>query len=115
MHLTWLVVGIIFIYSSICVASDKNNFYALHDVTCKQYLRDRLTTSTSLPHVAWVSGYISAFNRLVPDNYDIANGKDAKNIMPFIDQWCQANTEKSLGAGMEKLTEDIWIFRRRSK
>jgi hypothetical protein len=101
--------------SAVCAASDKSKFYAVHDETCRQYLIDRRATSTTLPHVAWVSGYISAYNRQTPDTYDIANGRQSSEFIPWLDRWCKSNPEKSLGKGMEALTSELAPKRRRSK
>lgn len=111
----WMLISTMAMYSAICDASDGNKFFALHDETCRQYLIDRSETATTLPHVAWVSGYISAFNRQTPDTYDIANGQKSSNFIPWLDRWCQSNPDKSLGSGMEKLTSELSAHRRRSK
>lgn len=100
---------------AVCAASDKSKFYAVHDETCRQYLIDRSATSTTLPHVAWISGYISAYNRQTPDTYDIANGRQSSEIIPWLDRWCKSNPDKSLGKGMEALTSELAPKRRRSK
>ena len=101
--------------STVARASDKSKFYALHDETCRQYLVDRSATATTLPHVAWISGYISAYNRQTPDTYDIANGRPSPEFIPWIDRWCQSNPDKSLGTAMETLTSELAPKRRRSK
>jgi hypothetical protein len=101
--------------SVMCSASDKNKFYAVHDETCKQYLNDRSSTAKTLPHVAWLSGYISAYNRLTPDTYDIASGRQSSDFIPWLDSWCRSNPDKSLGKGMEALTSELAAKRRRSK
>ncbi len=101
--------------SATCLASDKQKFYAAHDETCKQYLIDRSASATTLPHVAWVSGYITAYNRQTPDTYDIANGRKSSDFIPWLDRWCQSNPNQSLAGGMKSLTSEIAASRRRSK
>jgi hypothetical protein len=115
MQIKCLLLGTLATYSAFCGAADNNKFYALHDVICRQYLVDRSATATTLPHVAWVSGYISAYNRQTPDTYDIANGQDSSNFLLWLDLWCQSYPDASLGAGMEKLTSKLATHRRRSK
>lgn len=110
-----ILFGLVGIYSIAGVASDGGGAYALHDETCKQYLIDRTKTATTLPHVAWVSGYISAYNRQTPDTYDIADGKNSANFIPWLDKWCQSNPDKSLGGAMRALTSELMANRRRSK
>lgn len=115
MRMTLMLISTMVMYSAVCAASDKNKFYALHDETCRQYLIDRSATATTLPHVAWLSGYISAFNRQTSDTYDIANGQKSSTFIPWLDRWCQSNPDKSLGSGMEKLTSELSAQRRRSR
>jgi hypothetical protein len=115
MQMHWMLLSTLAVYSTISGASDGKKFYALHDETCRQYLIDRSATPTTLPHVAWVAGYISAYNRQTPETYDIANGQKSSNFIPWLDRWCQANPDKSLGSGMEKLTSELAASRRRTK
>lgn len=115
MQMKWLLLGTMATYSVLCGAADDKKFYALHDETCRQYLIDRAATATTLPHVAWVSGYISAYNRQTPDTYDIANGQKSSSFILWLDRWCQSYPDKSLGSGMEKLTSELAKHRRRSK
>ena len=98
-----------------CNASDSGKFYQVFDVTCREYLRDRSSDATTLPHVAWISGYISAFNRQTADTYDIAGGRTPNQFAPWMDRWCQANPEKPLSKAMEVLTTELWAARVRAR
>lgn len=110
-----LVLTVAVLFMPVAIAGDKERFYAAHDETCGQYLLDRRSTAATLSHVAWVSGYVTAYNRQTPNTYDIMSGRGSSEVIPWLDQWCKLNPSKTLSKAMEALTMDLFSKRQQTR
>jgi hypothetical protein len=45
----------------------------------------------------WISGWISAHNRLLPDTFDLASGGNMDSLVRSIEQYCKFNPGSNLG------------------
>jgi hypothetical protein len=45
----------------------------------------------------WISGWISAHNRLLPDTFDLASGNNMEALVKSVEQFCKYNPGSNLG------------------
>jgi hypothetical protein len=75
-------------------AADKNNRYSVRGLgttTCGKYLEMRnLNVDESDQYANWLTGFLTAYNWLKPETYDIAPASqfDKTHLLRFIDIYC---------------------------
>jgi hypothetical protein len=75
-------------------AADKNNRYSVRGLgttTCSKYLEKRnLNVEDSDQFANWFTGFLTAYNWLKPETYDIAPASqfDRTHLLRFIDIYC---------------------------
>lgn len=97
-------------------ASDKNGDYSVQGATsCGSYIEDRKNNEwAAVADLTWIAGYISAYNRMTPDTYDILGGTDLKGVSLWMENWCKANPLSNVSGGMAALTRELWPRRYRT-
>ncbi len=63
----------------------------------------------------WIAGYLTAYNRMAPETYDILGISDIEAAMQTIENFCKANPLDNLSAAMEALTEEFNARRHQTK
>jgi hypothetical protein len=64
---------------------------------------------------AWISGYVSAYNRQTPDTFTLLGGRNLNAAMAWLAQWCRANPKSRMDAALLALTEEFHPARYRTE
>ncbi len=86
--------------STAAVAADPEGHFAVRGVgleSCGNYVGPR-TEQPALRAVtrSWFNGYLSAYNQLVPDTYDVTKGASLEELEVRLVKHCQTNPEHSI-------------------
>ncbi|MGI9304602.1 MAG: hypothetical protein ACR2RB_18140 [Gammaproteobacteria bacterium] len=60
----------------------------------------------------WLDGYLTAYNLLTPDTYDIAGGQDRKALLDRLGAYCKSKPADNFWTAVTKLTEGLHATRR---
>lgn len=63
----------------------------------------------------WIAGYLTAYNRMAPETYDILGISDIEAALQTIETFCKANPLENLTAAMELVTEQFHARRHQTK
>ncbi len=95
-------------------AADPDGYYTIQGVgieTCEVWLGERQSDGpTAWYHQQWVLGYLTAFNRWVHDDSDVANKLPSDKLFTWLDEYCHRNTRQSLSLATEAM---VWSLRDR--
>ncbi len=81
--------------------------------SCGDYLQARRSGSSSLePYRQWLSGYLSAFNLIVVNTYDIVGDYQYTQIIDWLDQYCAQNQAVTFVNASAALTITLYPDRR---
>ncbi len=58
-------------------------------------------------HITWIYGYMTAYNTLTPDTYDIMGQTDRSAILRWLENYCKQNPLKRFAEAMELLTAEL--------
>ncbi len=100
-------------YSAIA-ADEKGLYQTLNYISCPQYSEDRklpLHNGRNAADELYISGWLSGYNYLTPNTYDIVPGHDVMKVMEWLDSFCQVNTSKSVESGLLQFTSDNYPTR----
>ena len=98
-----------FLTTSARAADDKGLYQTLNYISCAQYVEDRklpLHTGRNAADEIYVSGWLSAYNYLTPNTYDIVPEHDIMKVLEWIDTFCKANPDKSAEAALLQFSSD---------
>jgi len=56
----------------------------------------------------YTMGYLTAINRLAPNTYDIADRKNTKTLMVWLQKYCAEHPEDSFDTALYRLTADLY-------
>jgi hypothetical protein len=103
--LAWLLLGL---STAAASAIDANGHYTIRGpgaVSCGTWLSDvRISPGPELSgDVAWITGYLTAYNHEVSGPEDIAGGTDMAGIEAWISNYCSANPLKRLDDAVREL------------
>jgi len=115
-RLSLVVLVLSFTFTATAMAADKDGSYSTQGArSCGQWVKDRKHDGwEATADMAWIAGYISAFNRKTPDVFSILGSTDMEGIILWMDKYCQENPLGELGKGMEFLTYELWPNRKRT-
>jgi hypothetical protein len=100
-----LLFLVIFAAMSGARADDKNGQYGILTDTCGEYAKDRAKNRT-LRYTSWIAGYVTAYNSVAPDTYNILGKSNVKSTMEWLDKWCKANPSENLAGGMHAFVKE---------
>lgn len=92
-------------------ADDKGLYQTLNYISCAQYIEDRklpLHTGRNAADEIYVSGWLSAYNYLTPNTYDVVPGHDIMKVLEWMDTFCKDNSDKSVEAGLLQFSSDSY-------
>jgi|GEM_PF-7082353 len=96
-------------------ATDESGLYqALHYISCQQYTEDRKQpphTGRNAADEIYISGWLSAYNYLVANTYDITPNHDVNVVMGWMDKFCVDNPTKGVEAGLLQFTSAAYPTR----
>lgn len=97
-------------------AGDRNGEFAVFSVgadTCGDYLRARRLGGTAFDaYGQWLLGYLSAFNLIVADTYDIMGGQSYRRAVRWLDGYCAGRTDTAFIDAAAALTVSWYPHRR---
>jgi hypothetical protein len=64
--------------------------------------------------ITWMSGYITHYNFITPDTYDIVVNTDFQSIYLWLDNYCRDNPLDNLAYAMNALTAELYPNRTRT-
>jgi hypothetical protein len=61
----------------------------------------------------WLEGYVTAYNRLMPDTVNILGNSDVKSASLWVYNWCNSNPLNDLSKAASALTDERYgLFKR---
>lgn len=111
-----LFVLMLLFASTAAVGSDDDGYYMeLGRKSCGQYIEARTERgSKEANNLAWINGYVTAYNSVTPHTYDILAGTHTRRILLWLDNWCKANPLKYLAEGMQELVDGLYPTRQKT-
>ena len=93
-------------------AKDIDEQYAVFSVggdPCSDYLLARQAgAEPEQRYLHWIAGYLSAFNQIVPNTYNILGGRDFGDFLGELDGYCRAHRDTLLVAALSVLAERMY-------
>ena len=87
---------------------DENARYtAIGSVSCGKWVEYR-EANNSREEQYWISGYLTAYNELTPDVYNIMGNADGASIYLWMDKYCRENSLENLFSAIQVLTAELY-------
>ena len=96
--------------------SDNNFLYGtqgLGKFSCGKYAQSKKDTSLRLDYYNWMGGYITAYNIIKSETFQIMGDIDLDGLMVWLDNFCQTNPLKSFAVAVEKLMGELYPKRQK--
>jgi hypothetical protein len=110
-----IILSLVFIMlTATASAKDIDGQFAVYGIgsnTCAQYNQNRATGKTINEYVTWMEAYLSAFNLIVSNTYDIAGGRNLDEFVAWMDDHCQANPSQAFVNAVATLTTALYDTR----
>ncbi len=99
-------------------ADDGGAYWSQRPETCRAF-RSAIAAESRTPALAnirnWIAGYLTAYNRMAPDTYDILGIGEFEAAMQSIENYCKAHPLDNLSTAMEAVTEEFHARRHQTK
>ena len=79
--------------------------------SCQTFLQAR-SNRLDLPYRHWLTGYLTAVNKLTKDTVDIRGTTDIDGMLGLLEQYCIKHREHSFSRAVESLVTDLYPKRR---
>ena len=91
----------------------KGNYVALGFglESCQTFLQAR-SNGLDLPYRHWLTGYLTAVNKLTKDTVDIRGTTDSDGMLGLLEQYCIKHRQHSFSRAVEFLVTDLYPKRR---
>jgi hypothetical protein len=91
----------------------KGNYVALGFglESCQTFLQAR-SNGLDLPYRHWLTGYLTAVNKLTKDTVDIRGTTDSDGMLGLLEQYCIKHRQHSFSRAIEFLVTDLYPKRR---
>ena len=86
----------------------KGLYQTLHYISCAAYIQDRKDLISTGVDQVYISGWLSAYNYLTPNTYDILPESNISMAVQWLDKFCAENPLKSIEAGLLQLTDELY-------
>lgn len=100
-------------------AVDAGNKYKLRGLgaySCAKYLEERRTDIKDTSKYAdWFTGYLTAYNFLQPQTFDIAPRHDANGLLTYLDLYCSKNQKQLIGEAASGFVKAVYEKRQVSQ
>ena len=106
----WVVMLLLFCVPLAGRGSDaKGNYVALGfgSESCQTFLQAR-SNGLDLPYRHWVTGYLTAVNKLTKDTVDIRGTADIDKMMVSLRHYCAQHLSQSFSAAVEVLVTELY-------
>jgi len=87
----------------------KGNYVALGFglESCQTFLQAR-SNGLALPYRHWLTGYLTAVNKLTKDTVDMRGTTDIDGMLRLLEHYCIKNSQHSFSRAMEFLVTDLY-------
>jgi hypothetical protein len=91
----------------------KGNYVALGFglESCQTFLQAR-SNGLDLPYRHWLTGYLTAVNKLTKDTVDIRGTTDSDGMLGLLEQYCIKHRQHSFSRAIESLVTNLYPKRR---
>jgi hypothetical protein len=91
----------------------KGNYVALGFglESCQSFLQAR-SNSLDLPYRHWLTGYLTAVNKLTEETVDIRGTTDSDGMLSLLEHYCIKHRDHSFSRAVESLVTDLYPKRR---
>jgi hypothetical protein len=92
-------------------ADSKGLYQTLYYIPCSTYAEDRKEPENSGKNAVdkiYVSGWLSGYNYLTPNTFDIAPDHNVDKALEWLDGFCAKKPQSSLEAGLLQLTDELY-------
>jgi len=96
-------------------ADERDMYWAQGSMACGTFVERQKYDAKAIEDHAWISGYLAAYNRLVPNTYDILGHSDMKSAIVWLENYCKEFPLKVLAEGMADLTTKLYPRRFKTK
>jgi hypothetical protein len=106
-------------------ARDKDGgMWVQGDTSCGQYIEARAARATpkydealviGIMTPAWLAGFLTAYNMLTPDTYNILGSSDMQSALVWLDNFCKANPLERISTGAATLVNELYPKRHRAR
>jgi hypothetical protein len=97
------------------LASDSKGMYqTLYYIPCESYIQHRKeppNTGNNAIAKIYVSGWLSGYNYVTPQTYNILSDMGSDDVLEWIDDYCAKNTGQNLDAALLQLTKEKYDTR----
>lgn len=107
----WLAASIMGVFSSAFAADSKGMYQTLHYISCKDYSEFRkepVGTGNNALSQIYISGWLSGYNYLTPNTFNILRDESLDGVMRWMDGFCTKNPAKNVEAGLLQLTAELY-------
>ena len=120
-----MMVALIMLVSTSGWARDNDGqVWVQGDVSCGQYIEARaarakpaydeaLVIRISAP--SWLAGFLTAYNLLSPDTYNILGNSDMQSALVWLDNFCRANPLEDFSTAASALVAELYPKRHRTR
>lgn len=90
--------------------------YGVGEYSCSMYSKARAEAADEEDFIRqWLAGYVTAFNLIIGDNYDIFGSTDFEGMISWLDERCQKYPNENLTNAVARFTEITYPYRKVSK
>ena len=87
----------------------------LGTTTCSKYLEDRnLDAKKTIQYAHWFTGFLTAYNWLQPDTYDISAQYKSNGLLRYLDLYCGRNPKNRLIDAVIAFTKAVYEKRQKA-
>jgi hypothetical protein len=79
--------------------------------SCQTFLQAR-SNSLDLPYRHWLTGYLTAVNKLTKDTVDIRGTTDSDGMLWLLEHYCIKHRDHSFSRAVESLVTDLYPKRK---
>ena len=93
-------------------AQKRYNLRGLGAFTCGKYLQDRRADIRGTEIYAhWFTGFLTGYNYLQADTFEIAPSHDAKGLLTYLDLYCAKNQQTPIGVAAAAFVNTLYTKR----
>lgn len=92
-------------------ADNKGTYQTLYYISCADYAKDRqepMNTGKNAVDKIYVSGWLTGYNYLTPNTFDIIPNHNVDMVMQWLDEYCVKHPAKSIESGLLQLTDELY-------
>ena len=94
-------------------ANKRFSVRGLGATTCSKYLEDR-NAKQAEKFAHWFTGFLTAYNWLQPDTYDIAPQYKSDGLLHYLDQYCGKNPKQRIIEAATNFANTVYDKRQKS-